>query len=94
MWFAAPGWPWYNRRQSIGGNTSVQLVLFIVQIILALTLIGLVLLQSKNMGSPAVFGGSDSFRASRRGLERTIFNLTAIVSGLFFVVSLIVVIIS
>lgn len=68
-------------------------ILYIVQIILALTLIGLVLLQSKNMGSSAMFGGSDSFRASRRGLEKTIFNLTAVVSAVFFIVSLLVVVV-
>lgn len=71
----------------------MESILYIVQIIVALTLIGLVLLQSKNMGSAAMFGGSDSFRASRRGLERTIFNLTAVVSAIFFIVSLLVVII-
>lgn len=69
-------------------------ILYIAQIILALTLIGLVLLQSKNMGTGAVFGGSDSFRASRRGLEKTIFNLTAVVSVVFFLISLLVVVVA
>lgn len=69
-------------------------ILYLVQIILALTVIGLVLLQSKNMGTGAVFGGGDSFRASRRGLEKTIFNLTAVVSAVFFIVSLLVVVVA
>lgn len=63
-------------------------VLFIVQIILGITLIALVMMQAKNLGSGAVFGGSDSFATTRRGFEKTLFNLTAIVAILFFLVAL------
>ena len=69
-------------------------VFYIVQIILAITLIGLVLLQSKNSGAGAVFGGDTSFRTTRRGVEKTMFNLTIVVSVLFFVLSLATVLIS
>lgn len=64
-------------------------IFFIVQIILGILLIGLVSMQSKNLGSGAVFGGgSESFQTTRRGFEKTLFNLTLIVSVLFFLVAL------
>ena len=40
-------------------------ILLIVQIIVAITLIALVLVQSKNSGAGAMFGGDTSFRTSR-----------------------------
>jgi preprotein translocase subunit SecG len=67
----------------------VTTVLYIVQIILGITLIGLVLVQSKNSGAGAVFGSDTSFRTTRRGVEKTLFNFTVVVSLLFFLVALI-----
>lgn len=65
-------------------------VILIVQIILGILLIVLVSMQSKNLGSGAVFGGgSDSFQTTRRGFEKTLFNLTLAVSIIFFIVALI-----
>lgn len=69
-------------------------VLYIAEIIVAITLIGLVLVQSRNSGAGAVFGGDTSFRATRRGLERTLFNLTVGVSVIFFLLSLVIVMIA
>ena len=63
-------------------------VLYIVQIILGITLIALAMMQAKNLGSGAVFGGSDSFQTTKRGFEKTLFNLTLVVSVLFFIVAL------
>ena len=62
-------------------------VFFIVQIILGILLIALVVMQSKNLGTGAIFGGSDSFQTTRRGFEKTLFNLTVLVSVLFFLVA-------
>ncbi len=62
-------------------------VFFIVQIILGVLLIALVVMQSKNLGTGAIFGGSDSFQTTRRGFEKTLFNLTLLVSALFFLVA-------
>ena len=62
-------------------------VFFIVQIILGVLLISLVVLQSKNLGTSAMFGGSDSFATTRRGFEKTLFNLTLVVSVLFFLIA-------
>ncbi|MFZ2362715.1 MAG: preprotein translocase subunit SecG [Anaerolineae bacterium] len=63
-------------------------VFFIVQIILGVLLISLVVLQSKNLGTSAMFGGSDSFATTRRGFEKTLFNLTLVVSVLFFLIAI------
>jgi preprotein translocase subunit SecG len=65
----------------------VSTVFFIVQIILGVLLIALVVMQSKNLGTGAIFGGSDSFQTTRRGFEKTLFNLTLLVSALFFLVA-------
>jgi protein translocase SecG subunit len=67
-----------------------QNVLYVVEIILALTLIGMVTLQAKNLGAGAVFGGDTSFKTGRRGVERTIFYLTTAVSVAFFVVAILI----
>ncbi len=62
-------------------------VFFIVQIILGVLLIALVVMQSKNLGTSAMFGGSGSFATTRRGFEKTLFNLTLVVSVLFFLIA-------
>ena len=64
-------------------------VFFIVQIILSLLLVALVVMQSKNLGTSAMFGGSGSFATTRRGFEKTLFNLTLVVSVLFFLVAIV-----
>lgn len=69
-------------------------VLYIVEIILALTLIGMVTLQAKNLGAGAVFGGDTSFKTGRRGVERTIFYLTVAISTAFFLVAIVILAIS
>ncbi len=63
-------------------------VFFIVQIILGILLIALVVMQSKNLGTSAMFGGSGSFATTRRGFEKTLFNLTLVVSVLFFLIAI------
>ena len=63
-------------------------VFFIVQIILSVLLIGLVVMQSKNLGTSAMFGGSGSFATTKRGFEKTLFNLTLVVSVLFFLIAI------
>ena len=63
-------------------------VFFIVQIILGILLIVLVVMQSKNLGTSAMFGGSGAFATTRRGFEKTLFNLTLVVSVLFFLVAI------
>ncbi len=66
----------------------MQTYLSIVQIIVSVTLIVLVLLQAQGHGVGGVFGGQSSVSHSRRGVERTMFNLTVTFSILFLLVSL------
>jgi preprotein translocase subunit SecG len=67
----------------------------IVQIIISVALIALILLQSRGSGLGGLFGGSDtSVYRTRRGVEKTLFNLTIIVSLAFFIVAIINVVFS
>jgi len=68
---------------------------YIAQIILAITIIVLVMLQAKDAGMGNVFGGGDMGVArTRRGVEKTLFNATIVVGTLFLLLSLLTVMIS
>ena len=68
---------------------------YIAQIILAITIIVLVMLQAKDAGMGNVFGGGDMGVArTRRGVEKTLFNATIVVGTLFLLLSLFTVMIS
>lgn len=64
----------------------------VVQIILSAALIVLVILQSKGGSLSRMFGGESGVYRTRRGFERTLFNITIIVIVAFFVFSLLSVI--
>ncbi len=66
----------------------MQFYLSIVQIIVSIALTVLILLQAQGHGVGGVFGGQTSVYQSRRGVDRTIFNLTIAFSVLFLLVSL------
>ena len=62
------------------------------QVVLAVIVIVVVLLQVRNAGVGSALGGSDSsFFASRRGIDRVLFNFTIGISILFFFVSVLAV---
>ncbi len=68
---------------------SIRDALLVVQILLAIALVTLVLLQTKGGGLSSIFGqDSSSVYRTRRGLERRMFQATILVSALFFVISL------
>ncbi len=67
----------------------MQGYLNVVQIILAIVLILLVLLQAKGSGfSGAFFSDSSAYR-SRRGVERTMFNFTIVLAVVFVLISIV-----
>jgi preprotein translocase subunit SecG len=67
----------------------------VVQIIISVALIVLILLQTKGSGLGSLFGGSDSgIYTTRRGLEKTLFNITIGLAVIFFVVAIINVIVA
>lgn len=67
--------------------------MMIASIIVAIALIVLVMIQGQSASSlGSMFGGSDIYR-TRRGIEKTLFNVTFMIAGLFFLVALITVVI-
>lgn len=60
----------------------------IVQIIVSLVLIGVVLLQTRGSGFSATFSSDTSIYRTRRGVERTLFNVTIGLAVLFVLVSI------
>jgi len=66
----------------------LTLYLNIVQIIISVALITLTVIQSKGAGLGRMFGGDSSIYRTRRGIEKTMFRLTIVLAVVFFVTSL------
>jgi len=67
--------------------------LYIVQLIIASTLIGVILLQTQESGLGSAFGGGrSSLHRTRRGMEKTLHQITIGLSVAFFIMALITVI--
>lgn len=65
---------------------TVSTALQVIQVILALALIVIIILQAKGQGLGSLFGGGDSgmgITKTRRGLDRTLFQITIILAALF-----------
>lgn len=63
--------------------------LSLAQIIIAIVLIVLIMLQTKGAALGSVFGKSDSaVYKTRRGVEKTVFNVTIGLSFVFFVMAM------
>ncbi|MBI2756427.1 MAG: preprotein translocase subunit SecG [Chloroflexi bacterium] len=61
----------------------------IIQIVVAIVLIGVLLLQGRGQGFSASFGSSDSsIYRTRRGFERTLFQFTIGLAVLWVLVSI------
>lgn len=61
----------------------------IFQIIIAIILITVILLQNKGAGLSGLFGGSGGGAyQTKRGLEKNLFTATIVVAILFFLISL------
>ncbi len=64
--------------------------LYIVQIILGIALTVVILMDVRASGMGAIFGsGETSIYRTRRGVERTLFIVTIILSVLFFLIAII-----
>ncbi len=75
----------------------MSVYLSIIQIILSVTLIAVILIQSKGAGGlGGLFGGGDSggVYKTRRGVERTLFQVTIGLGIIFLIFSVINVILS
>ncbi len=65
------------------------IALYIVQIVIGIALITLVVLQGRSEGAGGVFGQAEGLARTRRGVERTLFQLTIVFSVLFLVVAIV-----
>lgn len=68
-------------------------ILKLFQVVLSICLILLVLFQSKGGGLSSVFGGEGTIYQTRRGVEKVLYYLTIITSIVFFVTSLLILLI-
>jgi preprotein translocase subunit SecG len=67
----------------------VQTYMNLAQIVIAIALIVVIMLQTKGAALGGVFGGSDSaVYKTRRGIEKTIFNVTIGLSVVFFMLAM------
>lgn len=67
----------------------METYLYIAQIIISVALIAVILLQVRSGGIGGVFGGTESaVYKTRRGVERTLFNITVGLSIVFFVITI------
>lgn len=59
-------------------------VFTIIQLVLAILLIIVILLQQRGSGLGAAFGGGGNIYGTRRGVDKILFQITIVVSVLFF----------
>jgi len=67
----------------------MQTYLFIAQIVLSVALILVILIQVRGGGLGGIFGQADSVYRTRRGVEKTLFQLTIVLVVLFIIISII-----
>lgn len=60
----------------------------VAQIIVAVVLIGVLLMQVRGGGLGGIFGQADSTFRARRGLERTLFRFTIALSVVFILLAI------
>ncbi len=65
--------------------------LMIATIIVAIALVGVVLLQGQSGGLGSAFGGDANIYRTRRGVEKTLFQVTIVLASLFMLFSLLAV---
>ena len=63
----------------------------IIQIVLAVLLVILILLQQRGSGLGMAFGGDSNVYRSRRGIEKFLFYITIVVAALFCLSALVTV---
>jgi len=69
--------------------------MYAIQIIVSVALIVIILVQARGSGGlGGIFGGEGGVYHTRRGVEKTLFNVTVGLAVVFFVVSLATVLIS
>ncbi len=67
----------------------MEMYLYIAQIIIAAALILVSLLQVRGGGLGGIFGQADTVYRTKRGVERTLFQLTIVLAVLFIVLAIV-----
>jgi preprotein translocase subunit SecG len=75
---------WRSREEAVAVNSYF----YVVQIFVSVVLIGVLLLQARGSGFSATFSSDSSIYRTRRGVEKTLFNVTIVLAILFVVVSI------
>ncbi len=63
--------------------------LYIAQIVIAVSLTIVALLQVKGGGLGGIFGQADTVYRTKRGVEKTLFQLTIVLAVIFIVLSIV-----
>jgi len=66
----------------------MQTYLNIAQIVLSIALIAALLLQVRGGGLGGIFGQADTVFRTKRGVEKTLFQLTIVLVVLFIIISI------
>ena len=69
----------------------MPIYLTIAQIIIAVALIAVLSLQVKGGGLGGIFGQSDGVYRTRRGVEKTLFQVTIVLAVIFVALSVVIV---
>jgi len=69
----------------------VPIYLAIAQMLIAVALVGVILLQVQGGGLGGIFGQPDGVYRTRRGIERTLFRLTIILAAVFVIMAMLTV---
>ncbi len=67
----------------------MEIYLYISQIIVAVALILLSLLQVKGGGLGGIFGQADTVYRTKRGMEKTLFQFTVVLVVIFIILSIV-----
>ncbi len=72
-------------------NTTILGAMQLIQVIISIALVVLIILQAKGTGLGSLFGGDSGMgiTKTRRGLEKTLFQVTIILGALFLLNSII-----
>jgi preprotein translocase subunit SecG len=66
----------------------MQTYLTVAQMVLSVTLVLVLLLQVRGGGLGGIFGQADTVYRTKRGVEKTLFQLTVVLGVLFITISL------
>lgn len=67
---------------------SIKILLPYIQIVVAILLVGVILLQQRGVGLGSAFGGEGGIYRTKRGFEKVIFTSTIILGALFVLLAI------